>query len=120
MTPRSSKKKVQDSPKKSRARKFRIMLLTANLTVDINGNHSQSYKRYLKHKYIQQLLQDLEKLFSAKLEKVQDNVYISAERLSIAKIERIANYVSKHYKGVEIFIIRKVKPTNKVDEWFED
>ena len=95
------------------------MLLTANLTVDINGSYSQSYKRYLKHKYIQQLLQDLEKLFSAKLEKVQDNVYISVERLSIAKIERIYNYINKHYKGVELYIVKKPKFIERTDQWFE-
>jgi len=96
------------------------MLLTFNLQVDLNGPYSASYRRTVKHKLLKQLLDDFEKLFSAKLEKIGDNVYMSVERLSIAKIERIYNYINKHYKGVEIYIVKKPKFVERTDQWFED
>ena len=117
MTPARKERNVQ---KRSRSRKFRIMLLTFNLSVDVNGQYSASYRRFLKHKALQKLLDDLKNLFAVELQKLGDNVYVSVERLSVSKIERINYYINKHYKGVELYIVKKVKFTERTDQWFED
>jgi len=89
-------KKVLSYTQKRRAK---LIVLTMNVTLNIQN-------RTQKARYIQKTLEELEKEFNVKFEKLAPSVYITNKRMLLSKLLRMCAYLVSKLPGVQLYFAK--------------